>query len=39
MLPTIKKYLIEKNSNIRNISICLETLPDYKAFENILETL
>jgi O-acetyl-ADP-ribose deacetylase (regulator of RNase III) len=39
MLPTIKKYLIEKNSNIRNISICLETLPDYKAFENILDTL
>jgi O-acetyl-ADP-ribose deacetylase (regulator of RNase III) len=39
MLPTIKKYLIEKNSNIKNISICLETLPDYKAFEEILETL
>jgi O-acetyl-ADP-ribose deacetylase (regulator of RNase III) len=39
MLPTIKKYLIEKNSNIRNISVCLETLPDYKAFEKVLETL
>lgn len=39
MLPTIKKYLIERNSNIKNISVCLETLPDYKAFEKILETL
>lgn len=39
MLPTIKKYLIETNSNIKNISICLESLPDYKAFEIILETL
>ncbi|MEJ2294437.1 MAG: macro domain-containing protein [Candidatus Lokiarchaeota archaeon] len=39
MLPTIKKYLIEKNSNIKNISISLGTLPDYKAFEKILEIL
>jgi len=39
MLPVIKKYLIEKNSQIKNVSICLETLPDYKAFENILQTL
>jgi O-acetyl-ADP-ribose deacetylase (regulator of RNase III) len=39
MLPTIKKYLFERNSNIKNISVCLETLPDYKAFEKILETL
>ena len=39
MLPTIKKFLLEKNTNIKNISICLETLPDYKVFENVLDTL
>ena len=39
MLPTIKKYLSEKNTTIKNISICIETLPDYKAFENVLKTL
>jgi len=39
MLPTIKKYITEKNTNLKNISICLETLPDYKSFENVLETL
>lgn len=39
MLPTIKKYLIEKNENLLNVSICLDTLPDYKAFENVLDSL
>lgn len=39
MLPTIKKYLLEKNQNLKNISICLETLPDYKEFEEILGTI
>jgi len=39
MLPTIKKYISEKKSNLGNISICLETLPDYKEFENALDTL
>jgi len=39
MLPTIKKYLTEKSSKIKKISICLETLPDYKEFENELDTL
>ena len=39
MLSTLKKYLTEKTTHIKNVSICLETLPDYKAFENVLETL
>ena len=39
MIKTIKKYLLEKNSNIRNVSICLETLPDYKDFENTLDKI
>jgi O-acetyl-ADP-ribose deacetylase (regulator of RNase III) len=36
IIPTIKKYLKEKNKNLQKVSICLETLPDYKDFENIL---
>jgi O-acetyl-ADP-ribose deacetylase (regulator of RNase III) len=36
MIPTIKKYISEKNKNIRNVSICLGSLPDYKEFENKL---
>ena len=36
MIKTIKKYLSEKNNNLKNVSVCLETLPDYKDFENIL---
>ena len=39
MLPTIDKYLQEKNKNLENVSICLETLPDYKEFEAILENI
>ncbi|MFW9874236.1 MAG: macro domain-containing protein [Candidatus Thorarchaeota archaeon] len=39
MLPTINKYLIEKNQNLRNVSICLEKLEDFKEFERILEKL
>ncbi len=39
MLPTIEKYLNEKNTNLENVSICLETLPDYKDFEAILERI
>ncbi|MFW9948381.1 MAG: macro domain-containing protein [Candidatus Odinarchaeota archaeon] len=39
ILKTIKKYILERNLNIRNISIYLETLPDYKEFEKILENL
>ena len=36
MLPTIQKYIVEKNQHLRNISICLENLPDYKDFELVL---
>jgi O-acetyl-ADP-ribose deacetylase (regulator of RNase III) len=36
MIPTIKKYLHERNKHIQRVSICLETLPDYKDFEYIL---
>ena len=39
MLSTIKKYLTSKTTEIKNITICLETLPDYITFENVLETL
>lgn len=39
MLPTIEKYLKEKNKNLENVSICLETLPDYKDFEAVLDSL
>lgn len=39
MLPTIKRYLLEKNKNLKKISIYLETLPDYKNFENVIDTL
>ena len=39
MVPTIKKYILEKNKSIRNVSICLETLPDYKEFESVLGDL
>jgi len=36
MLSTIKKYISEQNTHIRNVSICLNSLPDYKDFENYL---
>jgi O-acetyl-ADP-ribose deacetylase (regulator of RNase III) len=36
MLSTIKKYLIEKNTNLRNISICVENQSDFETFENVL---
>jgi O-acetyl-ADP-ribose deacetylase (regulator of RNase III) len=39
MLPTIDKYLREKNKNLENVSICLESLPDYKDFEIVLESI
>ena len=39
MLPTIKKYAIEANKNLTNITICLENLPDYKNFEKVLDGL
>ena len=39
MLPTIEKYLNEKNKNLENVSIYLETLPDYKEFEAVLDSI
>ncbi len=39
MVPTIQKYILEKNRNLKNISICLETLPDYKEFESVLSNI
>ena len=39
MLPTIKKYLSEKNSNLSNVSICLDTEADHKEFKLILDKI
>jgi O-acetyl-ADP-ribose deacetylase (regulator of RNase III) len=39
IFPTIKKFILERNNNLRNISICLESLPDYKDFENALKNI
>jgi len=36
IIPTIKKFVLERNNNLRNVSVCLESLPDYKDFENAL---
>ena len=36
MLPVMKKYLLEKNKNLRNISICLEKRDDFEVFEESL---
>jgi len=39
MIPTIQKYILEKNRNLKNVSVCLESLPDYKEFESVLSNL
>lgn len=39
MIPTIQKYILEKNRNLKNVSVCLETLPEYKEFERVLSNL
>jgi len=39
MIPTIQKFILEKNRNLKNVSICLETLPGYKDFESVLTNL
>jgi O-acetyl-ADP-ribose deacetylase (regulator of RNase III) len=39
MLPVMKKYLSEKNKNLRNISICLEKKDDFEIFEKFISTL
>ncbi len=39
IIPTIKKFVLESPNNLRNISVCLESLPDYKDFENALNDI
>ncbi|MFX1365462.1 MAG: macro domain-containing protein [Promethearchaeota archaeon] len=39
MLPTMKKFLVEKNQNLRNLSICLEIEADYNEFEKVLQNI
>jgi len=39
IIPTIKKFVLERNNNLGNISVCLESLPDYKDFENALNNI
>ena len=39
MLPTIKKYLQEKNKNLRNVSIYLEKKEVFEEFERILKKI
>ncbi|TFG02941.1 MAG: hypothetical protein EU540_00640 [Promethearchaeota archaeon] len=39
MLPTMKKYLLEKNKNLKKIGIYLTDLPEYKDFEDVLDGL
>lgn len=39
MLPTMKKYLLEKNKNLKKIAIYLNELPEYKDFEKILDNM
>ncbi len=39
IIPTIKKFVLERNNNLRNVSVCLESLPDYKDFENALNDI
>ena len=38
MIPTIKKYLLEKNKNLKHVGIILTELPDYKDFENVINS-
>jgi O-acetyl-ADP-ribose deacetylase (regulator of RNase III) len=39
MIPTIQKFVTEKNLNLKNVSVCVETLPVYKEFESALINL
>ena len=36
MLISIKKYLTENNTNLRNVSICVETQQDFEIFGKLL---
>jgi len=39
MLISIKKYLTENNTNLRNVSICVETQQDFEIFGKLLAEL
>ena len=39
LIPTIQNLILEKIKFLKNISVCLETLPDYKEFESVLSNL
>ncbi|MFX1570995.1 MAG: macro domain-containing protein [Promethearchaeota archaeon] len=39
MIPAMKKYLLEKNENLKNISICLEKNSDFEEFEKVLNNI
>ncbi len=39
MLPTIKKFLLEDNKNLKKISIFLSEKEDYKEFEDVLNNM
>ena len=39
LIPTIHKFLTENNQNLKNVSICLEDLSEYNAFETVLKDL
>ena len=38
MIPTIKKYLLQKNKNLKHVGIILTELPEYKDFENVINS-
>ena len=37
MIPTIKKYLLQKNKNLKRVGIVLTELPEYKEFETVIQ--
>ena len=39
MLPTIKKFLIEDNKNLKKISIFLSEKPEFQEFEKVLKSI
>ena len=39
MLPTIRKFLLEKKNNLINVSIALDNLPDYKNFQKSINAV
>ena len=39
MLPTIKKYITEKNKNLKKIGIYLSEKPEFQEFEKVLKNM